>query len=82
MKFKASVTSSRFDSDAILNNMTEKAFAHILDAARVKVHALRCPEHGSGVTVSVAGARSKRTLTVTGCCDAFRKQALAFIHQK
>lgn len=82
MKFKASVTSSGFNTEAIMKNVTEKAFNHRLDAARTKVQDLRCPEHGSGVTVSMDGAGSKRTLTVTGCCDAFRKQAMALIRQK
>ena len=82
MKFKAAVTSSRFDADAIVNKMADNVFAHQLESARTKVRDLKCPEHGIGVTVSINGAGSKRTLTVTGCCDAFRKQAMAVIQQK
>ena len=82
MKFKVSVSSSGFNTDAIMKNLTGKAFDHRLDAARKKVQDLRCPEHGSGVMVSIDGAGSKRTLTVTGCCDVFRKQAMALIRQK
>lgn len=72
----------RFDADKIIADTTEKVFEHRLESAKREVQFLRCPEHGTGVTVSLEGFGSKRTLTINGCCEALRKQALELIRQR
>jgi hypothetical protein len=72
----------RFDVDKIVKNTTEKAFEHRLQSARSKVASLTCPEHGTGVTVSLEGSGNKRTMKINGCCEALRKQALELIRQR
>lgn len=81
MKIKATST-ARFDSDVIVGRLVDKALNHRLGQAQARVQSLRCPEHGSGVSVSMEGSGATRNLIVTGCCDAFRRQAMALIRQK
>ena len=82
MKIKLTSSLSKFDTDAILKKMTDKALDRQLGIAQEKVQFLKCPEHGKGVIVSMEGTGTTRKLIVSGCCDAFRKQAMALIRQK
>jgi EAL domain-containing protein (putative c-di-GMP-specific phosphodiesterase class I) len=78
MKFTAKST-VHFDANRILAQITEKAFQHKLEKAQATVQSLRCPEHGTGVAVSMVGTGLQRSLNIDGCCDAFRQQAAALV---
>jgi hypothetical protein len=81
MKFTVKST-GRFDTESIVEKLTDKALENQLQKARAKVESLRCAQHGTGVTVTMDGTGATRTLKVTGCCDATRKKALELIRQK
>jgi hypothetical protein len=46
-----------------------------LSKAEDRVRELRCPEHGEGVTLALEGS----AVSVSGCCDAFRRYAATVI---
>ena len=71
-----------FNTDGIVQKVTDKARDRQLGVAQEKVESLRCPDHGKAVTISMEGTGATRKLIVMGCCDAVRKQAMALIRQR
>ena len=73
-------SSVRFDTQRIVEEATKKAFAAALTKAKDKVRFLRCPIHGQAATVTLKeNSTTKASLTISGCCEDFRKSALATI---
>jgi hypothetical protein len=52
-----------------------KARQAALSKANDRVRELRCPEHGEGVTLALEGS----AVSVSGCCDTFRRYAATVI---
>ena len=77
---KATVKSSfRFDTNRIVSDLTERAFDNAEEKAREKLRFLKCPVHGKMATIKMEGFGNSRNLTISGCCEDFRKKALAII---
>jgi vacuolar-type H+-ATPase subunit E/Vma4 len=73
-------SSVRFDARKIVEEASKRAFATALTNAKEKVRFLRCPVHGKGATVTIKeDGTTQASLTITGCCDDFRKRARAAI---
>jgi hypothetical protein len=57
------------------SDMFERVRQAALAKAEEKVRSLRCPEHGEAVSLALEGS----AVSVSGCCEAFRRRAAGVI---
>jgi|HubBroStandDraft_5_1064220.scaffolds.fasta_scaffold3756800_1 hypothetical protein len=55
--------------------LLQKARQAALSRAEDRVRELRCPEHGEGVRLALEGS----AVSVSGCCETFRRYAATVI---
>jgi predicted methyltransferase len=75
-------SSVRFDTQRIVEESCKRAFDTVLTDAKEKVRFLRCPVHGKSATVTLKeNGVINASLSIAGCCEDFRKRALAVIRK-